>query len=106
MFKLISICLIPDSDFRPSVEELLNLPIFNESIDDKSLISIVDKFKKINVFKMWLEFGYDYKQSNLKEIIEKDDDTIEESDSIYYSENEKDDLNRDVNNIERSDSKI
>lgn len=32
------------------------------------------------VIKIWLEYGYDYKQSTLKQILEKEDDSLDESD--------------------------
>lgn len=94
-----------DSESRPSIDDLVSDKVFDECHDDKCLIKLCESagnynYKLINVTKVWLEYGYDYKKSNLRDIIEKDDDSI----SIDGSE-DNNEVSNCINKNESSDVK-
>lgn len=59
LFGLICICLIPDSDFRPSVNDLLNDSVFNKKPDDNVLVNIDDNpiFNYNHIIQLWRDYN-------------------------------------------------
>lgn len=59
LFGLICICLIPDSDFRPSVNDLLNDSVFDKKPDDNVLVNIDDNpiFNYNHIIQLWRDYN-------------------------------------------------